>query len=391
MKAEATALAEKVKSAENGKMNRQAAGLNKAVLERKIELARERTINVVNLAFEKAIAHRENPSKYPLPTSNRSVERAFHNFLEVVPKAKRNKIIDKVNETLKASATTRSSKYKDIVNVDFRSKTAIAEQVKALSVPEELRFNEAEGNELLARFHQRADKKALKKREGKFAAGEGAARQSQPQQAAVATKVSFVVDTMTCLNPDDLMKDEINLAGFSIDVNGNNVELAPRFVGQFKKNDTLGLGANGTLFTLDIDPLLASQSFTAGLFIVESDLVSDPEVIRKLGLLFAAIGVAIAVVAVALMVVSVFVAPVISVAMAYFLVSLSFAFQVFSLQLIPLFGDDISLPITDTLLVEEKIDVGESFARNLQIGKGFDPQSTFDGKYTLAARWVGEA
>ena len=391
MKAEATALAEKVKSAENGKMNRQAAGLNKAVLERKIELARERTINVVNLAFEKAIAHRENPSKYPLPTSNRSVERAFHNFLEVVPKAKRNKIIDKVNETLKASATTRSSKYKDIVNVDFRSKTAIAEQVKALSVPEELRFNEAEGNELLARFHQRADKKALKKREGKFAAGEGAARQSQPQQAAVATKVSFVVDTMTCLNPDDLMKDEINLAGFSIDVNGNNVELAPRFVGQFKKNDTLGLGANGTLFTLDIDPLLASQSFTAGLFIVESDLVSDPEVIRKLSLLFAAIGVAIAVVAVALMVVSVFVAPVISVAMAYFLVSLSFAFQVFSLQLIPLFGDDISLPITDTLLVEEKIDVGESFARNLQIGKGFDPQSTFDGKYTLAARWVGEA
>ena len=391
MKAEATALAEKVKSAENGKMNRQAAGLSKAVLERKIELARERTINAVNLAFEKAIAHRDNPSKYPLPTSNRSVERAFYNFLEVVPKAKRNKIIDKVNETLKASATTRSSKYKDIVNVDFRSKTAIAEQVKALSVPEELRFNEAEGNELLARFHQRADKKALKKREGKFAAGEGAARQSQPQQAAVATKVSFVVDTMTCLNPDDLMKDEINLAGFSIDVNGNNVELAPRFVGQFKKNDTLGLGANGTLFTLDIDPLLASQSFTAGLFIVESDLVSDPEVIRKLGLLFAAIGVAIAVVAVALMVVSVFVAPVISVAMAYFLVSLSFAFQVFSLQLIPLFGDDISLPITDTLLVEEKIDVGESFARNLQIGKGFDPQSTFDGKYTLAARWVGEA
>ena len=85
MKAEATGLAEKLKRAENGRTNGQAAGLNKAVLERKIKLARERTINAINLAFEKAIAHRENPSKYPLPTSNRSVERAFHSFLEAVP------------------------------------------------------------------------------------------------------------------------------------------------------------------------------------------------------------------------------------------------------------------------------------------------------------------
>ena len=362
--------------------------LNTAALERKLSLAQARVQNAVSLAFEKAVAHRADPANNPLPPSSRTVERAFHNFLETLPAGKRSRIIDRLKESLHTGPAARAERYGDLVNVNFRSPVPIADQIKALPVPAELRFNAAESEELTTRLHLKADKKSVKKRP---AGGVAPIAGVLPEQDVVSTRVSFIVDSMTCLNPDDVRKDEINLAGFAVDSNGNESQLAPFFIGKFKKNDSVALGGTGKLFTLPLDPVIFPQSFTAGLFIVESDLISSQETIDKLTVLFIAVGVAIAVVAVALMVVSAFVAPVISVAAAYVLVMVSSAFQGIGLQFIPLLGDDISLPVADTLLIEDKVVIGESFARNLTIGKGFDPAGPFDGKYTVAARWLGEA
>lgn len=356
---------------------------NRTELDKKIKLVKVRVENTVQLGFEKAVAHYENPSMYPLPNNSKSVEKAFYSFIQTLPNSKRNKMVDKINETLKASSAYRANKYKDLVNVNFKSSVSITDQVKAMPVPDELKFTEEEGNEMASEFKR--------KTENHKNTGYATSSKPQPQQAASASKVSFFVDNMTCLNPDDVRKDEINLAGFSVDSVGGNVEFGPLFVGKFRKNETVLLGGKSKLFTLNIDPAQLAQSFIAGLFIVESDLISNPDTIDKLTGVFLAIGLAITLVTGVLIVISVVTAPIITPFIATVFITIAATFYVIGLQIIPLMGDDISLAVTDTLAIADKVDVGETFARNLQIGKGFDPQSTFDGKYTAAARWVGEA
>ncbi len=351
---------------------------NRTELDKKIKLARERAGNAVWLGFEKAVAHFENPSVFPLPADNKSVERAFFNFMNTLSKSKRNKVIDKINETLKTSTGARAAKYKDIVNVNFKSAVPIAQQVKTMSVPDELKFIEADINEMEAELKRKAEKPKKT----------GYATSSKPQQAVASRRVGFFIDNMKCLNPDDVRKDEINLAGFSVDTAGNDATLAPFFVGKFRKDETVLLNNNSKLFTLAIDPLQAVQTFTAGLFIIESDLVSNPDTVNKLALLFAAIALALSLVALGIVIAG-------TLGAAVTLTSMFIAFfggLSFSLvsRFIPLIGDDISLAVTDTLTFNGTVDVGATFERTLTIGKGFDINSTFDGKYTATARWVGE-
>lgn len=349
-----------------------------AAISEKREKIHLRMRNMVQIAFEKAVAHYENPQMYPLPADSKSVERCFYDLMSTLSKSKKNKIADKINETLKASSAQRSNLYKDLANLNFKSSVSISEQVKALSLPDDLKISEQEAESLSGK-HKLFNGSAVKD-----------AKALQPHAQAVALKVSFVVDSLTCLNPDDLHKDEINLAGFAIDAFGNNVQVAPFFVGKFKKNETVSLGAKGKLFTLDLNTAQLVNTMTAGLFIVESDLVHNDETVNKLIALFVAIGIAIGVVMLALVAVTIFVAPVISVTFASFMVVLSTTFQMLGLQFIPFIGDDISLAATDTLVLDQKIFVGDAFNRTLQIGKGFDANSTFDGKYTATARWIGD-
>lgn len=359
-----------------------------AALETKIELARERAANAISLAFEKVVAHRENPSMYPLPANASSVERAFHKFLGALPNSKRKKMIDKVNETLKATANVRKARYKDIVNVDFKSAVPVVEQVKSMAVPDAIKFTEAETSELFARLKARAEK-PTKKADGNFLPSAKPKKNAAPQQAASASNLSFFVDSITCKKTDDVLKDEVNLAGFSIDTNGNSVQLAPLFVGKFKKNDTLGLGGNAKLFTLPIDDVIFPQTFTAGLFIIESDWVSNREALDKLFDLLLVISATISILFLPTLFTLAVVAPAAIPAVCVILgsiVILSMVGKIFASTI----GDDISAEVTDTLVVENKIDIGEEFARTLTIEGSSGFNNGFDGEYTVAARWVGE-
>ncbi|NOT48514.1 MAG: hypothetical protein HOP17_12285 [Acidobacteria bacterium] len=352
--------------------------------EKKLELANERVRNAIDLAFEKAVAHRENPAVYPLPAGAKSVERAFHDLLSAMPNNQRKKVIDRVNATLKASPGVRSAKYKDIVNVDFHAAVPIGEQVKAMPVPATMKFDESEAEGLLAKLRSKAGPST-----GKSGAKAGKAKIA-PRQAVVATNISFVVDTMTCLNPDDLIKDEISLAGFSIDTNGTESRLAPLFVGKFKKNDTLSLGGNSKLFTLPIDPVIFPQTFTAGLFIIESDWTSNQELLNKLFDLFVVISATISILFLPIFVLVGTFAPALVPAVCIALGAIVVVSMIGKIT-VTLIGDDISAAVTDTLVIENKVEIGDAFARALTIGQGRDPENSFDGQYTLSARWVGEA
>jgi hypothetical protein len=195
---------------------------------------------------------------------------------------------------------------------------------------------------------------------------------------------------MTCLNPDDVLKDEINIAGFIIDSLGNSIELAPRFIGKFRKNETVNLGANSNLFTVNIDPFLAQQTFAVNLFIIESDLVENRDALEKAIFVFALIGLTLLFIAAGIAVASLLGAAVTFEAFITVWIT-GGVFGIISHYFLPLMGDDISNITTDTLLVDGILGVGTEFARTIEIGKGFDINSTFDGKYTANARWVGEA
>ncbi len=353
--------------------------------DRKVELLKARIQNAITLGFEKAVAHRENPSAYPLPAGGKSVERAFHRLLESLPNGKRKKLIEKINETRKASATARKSKYQDLANVDFKSAVAVVDQVKSMAVPESIKFTEVETNELVARVRARVD--VPTKTVGNGSPLKPGKKNGVARQKVTATNLAFVVDSMTCLKPDDLIKDEINLAGFSIDTNGNSVELAPLFVGKFKKNDTLALGGNSKLFTLPIDPLLVPQTFTAGLFIIESDLVRNQELLDALLDLCIVISSVGSILTLPVFALTLAFAPGALLPLAIAVLGIAVASLIGKLLAITL-GDDISLAVTDTLVVEEKIEIGQEFARTFNVEK---VAGGFSGNYTISGRWVGEA
>jgi hypothetical protein len=330
--------------------------------------------NTVKLGFEKAVAHFENPAMYPLPAEGRNLETAVFNLLNALPKKKRNKLIDKVNEMLKAPAEKRKQVYGDIVNLDFRSRTSIAEQVKALPAMEKYKLAAAELENLKENFKSiRAE-----------------INTPLPQQAGASTRLSFIVDNMTCLNPDDPFKDEISIGGFIIDSLGNTTELSPQFVGKFRKNETVNLGANGRLFTVNIDPFLAQQTFAANLFLIESDIVENIDALDKAIFVVALIGVTLLAVGAGIVVAGALGA---AVTLNSFLIPWisGGVFNIISHYVLPLMGDDTSNFTTDTLIVDGILGVGTEFARTIEIGKGFDIASTFDGKYSAAARWIGEA
>jgi len=329
--------------------------------------------NTVKLGFEKAVAHFENPALYPLPQGEKNLESAVFDLLSVLPKKKRNKLIDKVNELLKAPAEKRTQVYGDIVNVDFRSAVSIAEQVKNKPELKKYSFTEKEIEEFNSAFKTLIANSNL----------------PQPQQAASAGTLGFFVDSMTCLNPDDAFKDEVSLGGFLIDSVGNTIDLAPRFIGKFRKNETVSLGANNKLFTVTIDPALQQQTFSAKLFIIESDLVSNLDVLEKTILVFSIISVTLLVAGIAIIIAGALGAAVTVNALLAAWIS-GLGVNLISHYILPLLGDDISNISTDTLFLDGRIEIGTEFTRTIEIGKGFDFNSTFDGKYTAAARWVGE-
>lgn len=349
---------------------------------RKLELIQTRAANAVKIGLEKAVAHMENPALYPLPAGSDNVERAFYDLLMALPSIKRNKIKDKINETLKASAQTRNNLYGELAELNFNSSVSIAEQVKNLNVPEELLINKSEGEELVNLIKQHADKPVNK--------GYSTGNNPVPQQAVSAGSLGFFVDSMTCNNPDDVLKDEVSIAGFIIDSLGNKTELEPRFIGKFRKNETVNLGENSKLFTVTIDPFLAQQTFSANLFIIEGDLVSNLDALNKLITVLAIIALTLAIIALGIVIAGVLGA---AVTLTQFFITFfsGFGLGLIDMNILPLLGDDISNISTDSLFLDARIDVGTEFSRTIEIGKGFDYFDTFDGKYTANARWVGEA
>ncbi|HMQ04067.1 MAG TPA: hypothetical protein PKD26_09140 [Pyrinomonadaceae bacterium] len=356
-------------------------------LDKKIVLVREWVQNAVRVSFEKAVAHYENPSMYPLPAGSDSVEKAFYDLLSVLSAGKRRKVVEKINETLKATPTKRASLYKDIANVNFKSSVSIAEQIRAMPAPDSLRFTPTEADDLLSRVKKRFETPG--KKEAKQSMKNNAVAVA-PRGRKVATKLAFVVDSVACVETDDRKKDEISLAGFGFDTNGGNFNVVPFFVGKFKKGESISLGSKGRLFQHEISQKASEQSFSAALFIVEDDLFKNAETVEKLQKLFLAIAVASLLVSAGLLAAA-FIAQSLVLLGASIIAGGFFAILKDVLIILPLLGPDISLAVQDDLFVDVKLEIGDEFARAFTLNEAASLDSEYDGDYRIAARWVAEA
>lgn len=341
-----------------------------------MQIATNRIRGMVDLALEKVALHHRNPNSYPLPSDPRSVERALHNLFTKLPDRKQKKLLEKANETLKLNATKRAQHYGELKDISLRAASAIVDQVKALPPPAAFKFTPAE----VARYTDRL--KAVADQPKK--AGQPKARQ------AVAQEISFVVDSLTCKKKTEVSKDEISLAGFAVDNAGTSLNVEPFFVSKFKKGETVSLGNKGKLFTFKQNVGTFPRTFTANIFLVESDLVHSDEVLRALIILAEAITIAGLIVATALVVAATLGAA-IPVIVIWILLGVSIGSGLSSLNLIPWIADDISITVADSLTVLTPLAPGIAFDRTLEIkGLSSNILGTLPGEYTATGRWVAQ-
>jgi hypothetical protein len=344
---------------------------NAAQLDTKLDFLKDRMKKIVDLSLERVVAHNEKPQDYPLPAESKSLERALHKMFNALPKKNQKRVIEKVNKTLKAGADERKRIYGDLAEVNFRSSVSMVEQVKSKPVPSALMFTEADLNAMRGKL-KRSPARPQKLK--------------QPAQAAEATEMSFIINNLTCNKPTDLRKDEVSLAGFAVDNIGGELELAPFFVGDFKKGETLALGGNGRVFNFKLTEGEFPKSFVAGLFLVEKDLLRNSDFVKGLIIFCTAASIALAAVSVGMLIVALAGGPA-SVALFIGVLVAEFLLGV-TASILTKMLDDLSSVAIDTLTFDAPVAPGTTFDRTLSFAFGSFGIGERKGKYEAAVTWV---
>lgn len=338
-----------------------------AQLDRKIDWVKDRMAKTIDIALERVIAHNENPQYYPLPSDPRSLERAFHRLFEALPRKNQKDAIERVNKTLKAGRDARTKIYGDLANVDFRSKTSIVEQVKIKPVPEVFKFTQADMTELRSRLKRPAARPQKPTRPA-------------PAQGVGATELAFEVVNLTCVRPTDIRKDETNLAGVGVDNVGEEINVAPFFVGNFKAGDSLALNNKILNFKLTVGEF--PKTFISAIFLVEKDWVRNSDFVNALQIVLFATATALIAIASVMVIVGLAGGPFAPILTAVILGA--GAFFGLAWTAVRRMVDDISFPSGDTLVLDAPVAPGTIFdvdPLGIQIGE-------LKGQYTATARWV---
>lgn len=343
---------------------------NTVSLDRKLDWVKDRLTKTIDIALERVIAHDENPAYFPLPSDPKSLEWALHRLFGTLPRRNKKDVIEKVNKTLKAGREARTKIYGDMANVDFRSKTPILDQVKIKPVPENLKITQADVTELRSRLKLPSVVKPQKP------------SKPVPAQAVVATELAFEILNLTCVRPTDIRKDEMSLAGVGIDNIGEEIAIAPLFVGDFKKGETLALGAQGKIANFKLTVGEFPKTFFVAFFLVEKDWLRDSDFVNGLILLLFAITSALAAISVGMLIVGLAGGP-FSAALMFIVMGANVVFGLAS-SAVRRMVDDFSFPNGDTLVLDADVAPGTVFdidPLGFQIGE-------LKGQYTATARWI---
>lgn len=340
----------------------------------KMQFVQQRFRQIVDLSAEKVARHLENPGQYPMPASKKNIEHALLDVIKEVGSVREKKFRDRLKEITGLSSTARQQRFDELADTDLKKNKAVAALVSEIQTSEQYKLTPQEIKAIRAAAKLPVHKKAKP-------------TLKTPRQAVTATNLDFFVDSLTCERTNDLRKDEISITGFATDAVGVNSEKAPFFVGEFKKGDTISLGANSFFFNFSVDngsvggefPL----TFIAGVIITEADAIKNKELGRKLAVLFSILFVVFVTAATAVLF---FPAVPFAVAEAGFIAaSIS---GILGHYVFPLLTDDFSDPVFDTLILDAPPAIGDTFTRTIDAGIGISILGGNKGKYKANVRWV---
>lgn len=342
----------------------------------KIKFLHNRFLKTIELTAEKVAGHLKDPQQYPLPGNN-TLERAMYDLLMALPDKRRKKFIEKHDDLLSASPQQRQQHYGDLATINIRDAATVADHVKNLAVPQNMRFSEQEIKEVADLVHP--GKKTRK----------GAA--PVVQQAAAATTLSVILDTLTCNKTSEIRKDEVKLGAFFQDTNGNTQNKDAFFVGEFKKGQSIPLGNNANLFSVAIDDSSTGgvfpQTFLVSLFLVEEDLIHNVALMGKIEGVLGIIGIVFSAVAIGMFIVAVLSGP-FSPLLFFIAAGLGVFGSVMSIQVLPVITDDISPTVTDQLILDAPPAIGDTVSRTVNFELINWTGDLTPGSYTGALRWV---
>jgi hypothetical protein len=203
----------------------------------KLKAVAARAAHLLELAFEKAAAHDERPSKYPLPDGASSAEARAYQVLKDLPLVRRRALKKALMASVEASAPARQRKFADLAVVDLKSKTALMDQVKKLPIPASVRMTAQDidrASKSIASFFLPARR--------------------QGRAAGVHTKLIARIREIKCVEASkqfEIGKDEISVSAVILDDLGNVTVPVPLKAGRFEKGDVLALQHDVYTFNLE--------------------------------------------------------------------------------------------------------------------------------------------
>ncbi|HMK27734.1 MAG TPA: hypothetical protein VK483_17005 [Chitinophagaceae bacterium] len=362
----------------------------------KIKNLRTRFKNTLSLAVERAAGHLDDPQKYPLPGDNKSLEHAVYNIFASLSDRKQRKIFDRIKPTLQASSTKRKELYGDLSSVSLTSVKTITEQVTAIAVPQNLQLTQEDLDKIKAATREQiASPKNTGYSTGKSTGystgkntGYSTGKKVPTTRAAVVVNptLAFFVDSISCQKTSEVRKDEVSVTGFASDSNNVQQDAPNFFSSDFKKDESATVNQRIFNFILDGgsvgDPVTAS----AGLFLLEKDLISNVELARKLEVFFVVLGATFVAIGVAILIIGLAGGPV-TVAMLIIAISLGMIFQFIGFHVFAVIADDFSTVASDTITLAPPFNVGDRFDRTLSFELENHPGDLTIGKYTAAVHW----
>lgn len=350
-------------------------------------LLQERIKNTLDLTFAKVAAHIYAPQQYAMPADNNALENKILRFYRILKPKEQEKFLLSTNLLFNQSAAANNKRFEDLMEIDLKSPVAMLEKIKAHPLPEKFHFTEKDieiFNEPVSRFvNLQKPKTGLK---------------VALQQVIEPQTLSLTLDTIKCVDPQDLIKDEIFFSGFTIDALGNNESIPFTSAGKFKKDDSKALQLKLRDFNL-LSAGFFPQDFLVGLFIFEKDSKKDDvqlqitmELIQDIGLWILAAGDAIAIAALAVTLGGAmpagFALAIVALAMgAIGLLLIGIVSLVNNLRLA-----EISIQITDQFTFDTNtLNPGQFVLRKFNVDLIGSTIQKMTGKYEITLKWTGVA
>jgi hypothetical protein len=182
-----------------------------------------RVVKELELAAEKVVANKAEPTNFPMPKDLNSMERILQSRFQKLKPEQQDIAVKRFMPRLKASSAIRTKSFQDLAQVDLRSVTPVAEQAAALPFPEKLKLSAAALQSIVKADIQPA----------------AAVSQVTDKLEFRILRVKCIDETGIDFNPfgDEPGSDEISLGGSSVDESGNVSKITQFKVGSFDDGD----------------------------------------------------------------------------------------------------------------------------------------------------------